>query len=167
MTCVEKRHEHLPQLRLQHVVEELERIGADDRVRRAEADVGVVETRLREEQRHQPEDALQLLLHRVPQRLQHRIVAFELCPQRTEHLIRAVVADDLRRQQQLDDRRIDAGRRGCGHAQLVQRDDDAVPERGVRVQQALDQRLLGLARADAHQHRRQLAAHLDGDALVA
>ena len=43
---IQQRNQYLAQLRLQHVVEELERVGADDRVRRADADIGIVQARL-------------------------------------------------------------------------------------------------------------------------
>ena len=41
--------------------------------------------------------------------------------------------------------------------ELVERRDDAMPQRDVGLQQAADERLLGLGRPDAHQYGRQLA----------
>ena len=52
-------------------------------------------------------------------------------------------------------------------AKLVERRDDAMAQRAVRLEQALDQRLLRFRGADPQQHRRQLAPHFDWHVLVA
>ena len=161
---IQHRHQHVPQLRLQDVVEELERIGAHRGVRRAHADVGIVQPGLRQQQRHQPENPFELLLHGVPQRLDDRVSLLQLPAQRPEHLIRTVVSGNLRGEQQLDDGRVDVNV-GTDGAQLVERGDDAVADRPVRLEETGNQRLLGLRGADPQQHRRQLAAHFDRDFL--
>ena len=90
--------------------------------------------------------------------------SFSCAAQRPEHLIRTVVSGNLRGEQQLDDGRVDVNV-GTDGAQLVERGDDAVADRPVRLEQAGDERLLGLRGADPQQHRRQLAAHFDRDVL--
>ena len=66
----------------------------------AHADVRIVQSGALEQQRHQPEYPLELLLHRLPQRLeQPDVVLLELLAQRPEHLVRAVMPGDLRRQE--------------------------------------------------------------------
>ena len=76
--------------------------------------------------------------------------------ERPEHLIRAIVPGNLGGEQQVDGRRIELDF-GMQRAQLVERRDHAVAERDVGLQQAADERLLGLGGADADEHRRKLA----------
>ena len=45
--------------------------------------------------------------------------------------------------------------------QLVERGDHAVAKRHIRLQQAIDQYLLGERRADTHQYLRQLASDFE------
>ena len=163
---VQERNQYLPQLGAQHIVQELERVCADDWVGCAETHVCVVEPAFRIEERHQPEHSLQLLFHRVPQRLQHWIGFLQLTAQRPENLVGTVVASDFGREQDLDRSGFDAHLRVDG-AQLVQGCDHTVPERGVGIEQAAHEHLLGLGRADPDEDGRQLATNLDIGALVA
>ena len=109
-----------------------------------------------EEQRHQPEYPLELLFHRLVQRQENHVVLLELMAKRPEHLIRAVVAGDLRRQQELDELSVERNIR-MRVVQLVQRGDDPVPQFDVRLEQAVDKDLLREWRADPDEDRRQLA----------
>ena len=113
-----------------------------------------------DEQRHQPEDPFELLLHRLPDSVERLLIVLELCPQRAEHLIRAVVTGDLRREQQLDDLFVDP-HLGMHIVQLVQRRDHAMAKRDVRLQQAFDEYLRRDRRADPHEHLRQLPLDLE------
>ena len=115
---------------------------------------------MREQQRHQPEDAFELLLHRMLQCVDDRVVAFELTLERAEHLVRPVVSGNLRRQQQFERARIDADV-GPDRPQLVQGRDHAVSDGPVGLEQARDQRLLRCRTADPQQHRWQLPPHFD------
>ena len=74
---IEQRHEQLPKLRRQDVVEQLERVRSHEFVGRSEADVGVVQAHVRQQQRHQAEDSIELLLHRALHRLDHGIVLLQ------------------------------------------------------------------------------------------
>ena len=121
---------------------------------------------VRQQQPHQPEYPIELLIHRVMHGLQHGIVVFETFLERAEHLIRAVMPGDLGGEQQIDGRRIE-GHFRMERPQLVERGDDAVPQRDVSLQQAADQRLLGLRGADADEHGRKLAPDVLRRVLVA
>ena len=73
---------------------------------------------MRQQQRHHAEDPLELLLHRVAHRLEHRVARTQPLLQRAEHLVGAVVADDLGRQQELDGGRIERTS-GCSVRSLL------------------------------------------------
>ena len=96
-------------------------------------------------------EKLRLLLHRVPQRLDDGVSLLQLSTQRPEHLIRTVMSGDFCRQQQLHHGRVDADV-GPDGAQLVERRDDPVADRPVRLQQAGHERLLRLRGPDPQQH---------------
>ena len=115
---------------------------------------------------HQPEDAIELLLHRVLHGLQHLIVFLQALLQRTEHLIRAVVPGNLCGQQQVDRAGVKWDVR-MHDAQLIERRDDTMTQRDIGLQQAADECLLGLCRADSHENGRQLAANVERRVLVA
>ena len=63
--------------------------------------------------------------------------SFKLPAQRPEHLIRTVVSGNLRGEQQLDDGPVDVNV-GTDGAQLVERGDDAVADRPVRLEETGD-----------------------------
>ena len=121
---------------------------------------------VRQQQPHQPEDPIELLIHRVMHRLEHRVVLFEPLLERSEHLVRAVVPGNLGGQQQVDRRRIEADL-GMQRAQLVERRDHAMAQRDVGLEQAADERLLRFGGADADEHRRQLVPDVLRRLLVA
>ncbi len=81
-------------------------------------DVRVVKPDVWQEQTHQPEYPIELLIHRVVHGLQDGIVVFEAFLERPEDLIGAVMPGDLGREQQVDGRRIE-GTSGCSVRSLL------------------------------------------------
>ena len=106
---------------------------------------------MREQERHDPEDAFELLLHGVAHRFEHRIARAQPLLQRAQNLVGPVMPDDLGGQEQFHRRGIQAHLR-MHRPQLVERGDDPVAQRRIGVEQAADQDLLGLHRPDPHQH---------------
>ena len=76
--------------------------------------------------------------------------------QRTEHLIRTVVTGNLRGKHQFHELLVDV-HFGMHVVKLVERGNDALPERDVRLQQAFNQHFEGNRRPDPHEDLRNLA----------
>ena len=155
--AVEQRDDQAADLRLQDVVEELQRVRAHRRVLRLQADVGAVHVGLRPAKLHQAEDALDFVVHRLLQRQRHRIRVLERVTQLAHDLIRAVVPHDLGGQHHLDRTAIQLDVR-VKLVQLVQRRNHPEAQDDIGFEQMIRQDATRFRSADVREDDRDFAA---------
>ena len=127
------------------MLEEFERVVANRGVLGFQPDIHAVEVVIREQQLHQPEDPLEVMLQRRrgPRVTQGLTLA--------QQLVRTVVTEDFGREHRLEQFALQMPLR-MQLSHLVESGDDAQPHERIPIEQVFDEEMLGIGRADPLQN---------------